>query len=123
MERRIHLYVSRRNVFVWLSMLAILASAVTRVIPACLFADYTPHLWGELVLPLMVACSSDDGDNGSGGGGGKGNTHVVVNENGTTSNGSIFSAIDDKNFYIDYIKYIVEKGHLVVVDYDETGLK
>ena len=55
MERRIHLYVSRKNVLVWLSMLAILASAVTRIIPACMFADYTPHLWGELILPVAAA--------------------------------------------------------------------
>ena len=48
---------------------------------------------------------------------------VVVNEDGTTSNGSIFSAIDDKNFYIDYIKYTVEEGHLVVSGYDKTGFK
>ena len=67
---------------------------------------------------LFTTCSKDDDGGVSGGGG---NTIVVVNENGTTSNGSIFSAIDDKNFYLDYIKYTVEEGHLVVTGYDKTG--
>ena len=48
---------------------------------------------------------------------------VVVNNDGTTSNGSIFSAIDDKNYYIDYVKYTVEEGHLEVTGYDKTGFK
>ncbi|MBR0046949.1 MAG: leucine-rich repeat domain-containing protein [Bacteroidaceae bacterium] len=67
----------------------------------------------------MVSCSKDEEEDG----GGSGNTNVLVNENGTTSNGSIFSAIDDKNFYLDYIKYTVEEGHLVVTGYDKTGFK
>ena len=46
-------------------------------------------------------------------------THVKVNDDGTTSNGSIFSAIDDENFYLDYIKYTVVEGHLVVSGYDK----
>lgn len=49
--------------------------------------------------------------------------HVIVRDDGTTSNGSIFSAIDDKNFYIDYIKYTVTEGHLAVSGYDKTGFK
>ena len=84
-----------------------------------------------VALPLMVSCSKDD-DGGTGGGGGSTNTntnppvadiHVVVNEDGTTSNGSLFSAIDDKNFYVDYIKYTVKDGHLVVSGYDPLGFK
>ena len=55
MERRIHLYVSRKNVFVWLSVLALLASAAARIIPACMFPDYSPDLWGELVLPVAAS--------------------------------------------------------------------
>jgi len=55
MERRIHLYVSRKNVFVWLSVLALLASAAARIIPACIFPDYSPDLWGELVLPVAAS--------------------------------------------------------------------
>ena len=73
-----------------------------------------------MALPLMVACSKDD-DGGIGGGSDK--DKVVVDENGKTSNGSIFSAIDDKNFYLDYIKYTVEEGHLVVSGYDKAGFK
>ena len=45
--------------------------------------------------------------------------HVTVNEDGTTSNGSIFSAIDDEKFCFDHIKYTVNEGHLVVSGYDE----
>ena len=87
-----------------------------------------------VALPLMVSCSKDD-DGSTGGSSGtntNGNTnpnppvadiHVVVNEDGTTSNGSLFSAIDDKNFYVDYIKYTVEEGHVVVTGYDKTGFK
>ena len=48
---------------------------------------------------------------------------IVVKDDGTTSNGSIFSAIDDKNFYLDYVKYTVEEGHLVVSGYDKVGFK
>ena len=92
-----------------------------------------------VALPLMVSCSKDDdGSTGDSSGGtntnGNGNTnpnpnpptadiHVVVNEDGTTSNGSLFSAIDDKNFYVDYIKYTVKEGHLIVSGYDESGFK
>ena len=87
-----------------------------------------------VALPLMVSCSKDD-DGGTGGSSGtntNGNTnpnppvadiHVVVNEDGTTSNGSLFSAIDDKNFYVDYIKYTVKDGHLFVSGYDPLGFK
>ena len=74
-----------------------------------------------MALPLVCSCSKDE--DGTGGARGGGNITVVVHENGTTSNGSIFSAIDDKNFYLDYIKYTVEKGHLVVSSYDKAGFK
>jgi len=46
MERRIHLYVSRKNAFVWLMVLAMLASAALRIVPACMFHAYTPSVWG-----------------------------------------------------------------------------
>ena len=52
MERRIHLYVSRKNGFVWLMVLAMLASAALRIVPTCLFEAYQPNLWAELVLPV-----------------------------------------------------------------------
>ncbi len=87
-----------------------------------------------MTLSLTFSCSKDD-DGGTGGSSGtntNGNTnpnppvadiHVVVNEDGTTSNGSLFSAIDDKNFYVDYIKYTVKDGHLIVSGYDPVGFK
>ena len=75
-----------------------------------------------ILMPLMFSCSKDD-DGGGTGGGANTNTKVVVNDDGTTSNGSIFSAIDDKNFYLDYIKYTVKDGHLVVSGYDPLGFK
>ncbi|MBO4451696.1 MAG: leucine-rich repeat domain-containing protein [Bacteroidaceae bacterium] len=74
---------------------------------------------------LFTACSKDDGE-GTGGNtntSGGTTTYIVINENGKASNGSIFSAVDDKNFYLDYIKYTVEEGHLVVSGYDKTGFK
>ena len=73
-----------------------------------------------LVLAIMGLCvcscskDNDEEDNPS---------SVVVKDDGTTSNGSIFSAIDDKNFYLDYVKYTVEEGHLVVSGYDIVGFK
>ena len=54
MERRIHLYVSRKNGFVWLMVLAMLASAALRIIPVCLFDSYNPGTWGEIVLPVAA---------------------------------------------------------------------
>lgn len=71
-------------------------------------------------LISITSCSKDDDDNSD-----KSSTEtkVVVNEDGTTSNGSNFTAFDDKNFYLDYIKYTVEEGHLVVSGYDKAGFK
>ena len=68
------------------------------------------------VLTLFAACGGDDGDEDVAG-------PVIVKEDGTTSDGSTFSAIDDKNFYLDYIKYSVEEGHLVVSGYNNAGIK
>lgn len=68
---------------------------------------------------VFVSCSDDD-DNGSTG---SNNELVTIDKNGNASNGGVFSAIDDQNFYLDYIKYTVEKGHLVVTGYDESGFK
>ena len=66
--------------------------------------------------------SSDNngGDNSSGNNGENLDIHVIVNEDGTTSNGSIFSAIDNQNFYVDYIKYTVTDYYLSVSGYDKT---
>ena len=70
-----------------------------------------------IALPLMVSCSKDD-EGGIGSSSDK--NKVVIDENGKASNGSTFFAIDDKNFYLDNIKYTVEDGHLVVTGYDEV---
>ncbi len=63
----------------------------------------------------ICACGSDD-ENGN-------NAIVEVGNDGKTSNGSIFSVIDDANFYLDYIKYTIKEGHLVVSGYDKGGFK
>lgn len=67
---------------------------------------------------LFAACSKEDNNENTGNG-----ISVIIDANGIASNGSLFSAIDDKNFYLDYIKYTVEEGHLVVTGYDEIGFK
>ena len=67
--------------------------------------------------------SGNDKDNPSGNNGENLDIHVIVNDDGTTSNGSIFSAIDNQNFYVDYIKYTVTEGYLTVSGYDKTGFK
>ena len=76
---------------------------------------------------IIISCSKDDdvtdGNHGNDGGGGSPIVTVVINEDGTTSNGSTFSVIDEKNFYLDYIKYTIEEGHLIVSGYDQSGFK
>jgi hypothetical protein len=57
----------------------------------------------------IVACSDDDE---------KEITTVVVDENGKTSGDVKFVQIDDKNFYINDIKYTIKQGHLAVTGYD-----
>lgn len=67
-----------------------------------------------IAFPLtcfFTACGNDDEDEGE---------VVVVNEDGTTSNRSVFLRIDDKNFCLDYVKYtIASDGNLVVSGYNE----
>ena len=69
-----------------------------------------------IVAGLFVACDSDDEERDA----------VVVNDDGTTSNGSSFFLIDDKNFYLDGVKYTVNFNmDLKVTGYDEerfTGI-
>ena len=67
--------------------------------------------------------SGNDKDGSSGNNGENLDIHVIVNDDGTTSNGSIFSVIDNQNFYVDYIKYTVTEGHLTVSGYDKTGFQ
>lgn len=70
-----------------------------------------------MAMPLMVSCCGDDEETGAS------NINVVVEENGTTSGDHTFSVINDKNFYLDYITYTIDEGHLVVTGYDQEGFK
>ena len=72
-----------------------------------------------LTQVLLYSCNKDDDSSESP----TNDVTVIVKDDGTTSNGSIFSAVDDKNFYLDYIKYTVEEGHLIVSGYDNAGFK
>ena len=80
-----------------------------------------------MAMLIIISCSKDDdvtdGNHGNDGGGGSPIVTVVINEDGTTSNRSAFSVIDEKNFYLDYIKYTIEEGHLIVSGYDQSGFK
>ena len=67
---------------------------------------------------ITLSCSKDDDEESK-----VVNYNVVINENGKTSNGSIFTAVDDKNFYLDYIKYTIKEEHMVVSDHDKSCLK
>ena len=55
MERRISLYVSRRNAFTWISCVFLLASLVLRITLQCLGITYCQNIWAEVVLPV-AAC-------------------------------------------------------------------
>ncbi len=72
-------------------------------------------LYVLMALPLLCglsACSNDDDEM---------NPKVVIREDGTTSNGSRFVAISNTTFYLDYVKYSVKSGHLIVSGYDKDG--
>lgn len=70
-----------------------------------------------MVLSIaMIACSKDDDPLMDGG---AGNTSsVVINADGSTSTGAVFSMLDDTSFFLDYIKYKVVDSHLEIVGYD-----
>ncbi len=62
MERRISLYVSKKNTLTWIAAICILASAVLRIVLECINGVPCENPWGLLVLPaaatvlyLMVA--------------------------------------------------------------------
>lgn len=55
MERRISLYVSRRNAVTWLSCVLLLAAAVLRIVLECTNAAICQNVWLEIVLPV-AAC-------------------------------------------------------------------
>ena len=60
---------------------------------------------------LFTACSNDDDTENF-------NNVVEIDENGSTSNGSRYTPIDDKNFYLDNIKYSIKERYLMVSGYD-----
>ena len=65
-----------------------------------------------LILVSLNSCGNDDSDDVG--------DVVVVKEDGTTSNGSVFLKIDDNSFYLDYVKYEVNSnGDLMVSGYSE----
>jgi len=55
MEKRIHLYVSRKNLLTWLMALCMVASAVTRiVIPGVKGAGDSLYVWSQIILPIAA---------------------------------------------------------------------
>ena len=55
MEKRIHLYVSRKNVLTWLMALCLVGSAVARiVIPNMKGAWEELNVWSQIVLPVAA---------------------------------------------------------------------
>ena len=69
-----------------------------------------------LVFGLFAACGDDDDETSE-------SETVVIGDDGKTSNGMKFVAIDDKNFYLENIKYSEEEGSLFVSGYDEDRFK
>ncbi len=55
MEKRVHYYVSRKNVLTWLMALCLVGSAVARIIFACMkgTAGYS-NVWSQIVLPVAA---------------------------------------------------------------------
>ena len=55
MERRVHFYVSRKNVLTWLMALCLVGSAVARiVITGVKWIGYTQEVWSQIVLPVAA---------------------------------------------------------------------
>lgn len=72
-----------------------------------------------LFCASQVSCSSDEpGDSNNPGSGSENNTSVTIKSDGSTSNGVMFSPIDDTTFFLDYIKYKIVDSHLEIVGYD-----
>ncbi len=55
MEKRVHYYVSRKNLLTWLMALCLVGSAVTRIVFACMkgTAEYS-NVWSQIVLPVAA---------------------------------------------------------------------
>lgn len=55
MEKRMHLYVSRKNALTWLMALCLVGSAVARiVIPGLKGSEVSPKMWSQIVLPIAA---------------------------------------------------------------------
>ena len=55
MEKRVHLYVSRKNVLTWLSALCLVGSAVARIVlPGLKGSGETLEVWSQIVLPVAA---------------------------------------------------------------------
>ena len=56
MEKRTHLYVSRKNVLTWLMAVCMVASAVARIgMPGLKGSGDTLHVWSQIILPIAAA--------------------------------------------------------------------
>jgi len=54
MERRISLYVSKKNALTWIAAICILASAVMRIVLESIDGVPSPNIWGLVVLPVAA---------------------------------------------------------------------
>lgn len=55
--------------------------------------------------------------------GDKGEKKVVINTDGTTSDGSHFRRIDETIFMLNYVKYKIRDGHIEVTGYDSSEIE
>lgn len=55
--------------------------------------------------------------------GDKGEKKVVINTDGTTSDGSHFRRIDETIFMLNYVKYKIRDGHIEVIGYDSSEIE
>ncbi len=55
--------------------------------------------------------------------GDKGEKKVVINTDGTTSDGSHFRRIDETTFMLNYVKYKIRDGHIEVIGYDSSEIE
>jgi len=72
-----------------------------------------------LIACYVCSCSKDNDDTTDSGS----DLNIVIDSNGNANGGHSFTRIDDKNFYIDDIKYTVVDNVLEVTGYDETFFK
>ena len=55
MEKKIHLYVSRKNVLTWLMALCLVGSAVARIVIPCVKGTWDElEVWSQIVLPVAA---------------------------------------------------------------------